>query len=136
MLPTIPEDRAGVLEDHRYQEEARNYYTGNDLPASKRQVMSKRNLIGGSQRASLPESKRFISGGQAIIENNYGDQQIHLQEIKTGHRQMPTTKDLREMTESRRIALGYELTESRRQQLGSKAYLLEKPPRELVPQSR
>jgi hypothetical protein len=51
---------------------------------------------------------------------------------------MPTTHQLREMTESKRMAYGHELTESKRMALGSKAYMLGQGdrPRELMPESR
>ena len=58
-------------------------------------------------------SKRFMTGaGMMNVSQSQdhgihiNDQQSHLTEIKTGHRQMPTSKDIRDMTKSQRMALG------------------------------
>lgn len=56
----------------------------------------------GSRRANLLQSKRLDAGGSKRFASGPGimsgvnnvddDQKMHLQEIKTGHRQLPSTK--------------------------------------------
>lgn len=98
MLPTIPEDGPGMIEDHHQYKQPIQVFHGDQIR---------------SKRQSLPDSMRFASGGQHIMD----DQSRHIMEIKTGHRQMPNTSQLREMTESRRAALLAEMPESKRMAL-------------------
>lgn len=86
-------------------------------PESKNQVVGSRRILGSrrltSEAKQISPSRQFMTGPGHSIERRddliaLHDQKAHLAEIisPSGRRMMPTTKEIREMTESRRVALG------------------------------